>query len=57
MKNRPGSINEPRDLGREWHSDSTFQPTEYNMIPDHILLYSCLVFYHVDETMATDTLP
>ncbi len=22
MKNRPGSTNEPRDLGREWHSDS-----------------------------------
>ena len=24
MKNRPGSLNEPRDLGREWHSDSMF---------------------------------
>ena len=29
MKNRPGSANEPRDLGREWHSDSL------SLFPNH----------------------
>lgn len=26
MKNRPDQNSEPRDLGREWHSDSTTVP-------------------------------
>lgn len=28
MKNRPNALNEPRDLGREWHSDSEFTELE-----------------------------
>jgi len=34
MKNRPGSGNEPRDLGREWHSDSLFEtcPSDFSFL-------------------------
>ncbi|KAH8885530.1 TfdA family taurine dioxygenase [Thozetella sp. PMI_491] len=34
MKNRPGSTSEPRDLGREWHSDSLFEtcPSDFSFL-------------------------
>ncbi|KAF3067349.1 putative alpha-ketoglutarate-dependent sulfonate dioxygenase [Daldinia childiae] len=34
MKNRPGSASEPRDLGREWHSDSLFEncPSDFSFL-------------------------
>ena len=33
MKNRPGG-NEPRDLGREWHSDSLYEncPSDFSFL-------------------------
>ncbi|ETN44964.1 uncharacterized protein HMPREF1541_09839 [Cyphellophora europaea CBS 101466] len=34
MKNRPGASAEPRDLGREWHSDSLFEncPSDFSFL-------------------------
>lgn len=34
MKNRPGGSSEPRDLGREWHSDSLFEtcPSDFSFL-------------------------
>lgn len=34
MKNRPGAGMEPRDLGREWHSDSLFEncPSDFSFL-------------------------
>ncbi|KAL2447359.1 Alpha-ketoglutarate-dependent dioxygenase oryG [Exophiala dermatitidis] len=34
MKNRPDSLNEPRDLGREWHSDCLFEecPADFSFL-------------------------
>lgn len=34
MKNRPGSASEPRDLSREWHSDSLFEncPSDFSFL-------------------------
>lgn len=34
MKNRPGTAGEPRDLGREWHSDSLYEncPSDFSFL-------------------------
>ena len=52
MKNRPGAANEPRDLGREWHSDS-LSSSSYAPFPNT----TTTTFPHVLTSSPLTTLP